>query len=110
MEDPDFDIDRHLHRIGLPAPGGRVEGLRAAMARLQNQFTLAYQQLSDTAVYRLLTSAVGGLADNFTTASRAAVIFFEALTVAKIVALVTNFRNFKQREMIGISQPLHRHA
>ena len=25
LEDKDFDVDRHLHRIGLPSPGGRIE-------------------------------------------------------------------------------------
>jgi diacylglycerol O-acyltransferase / wax synthase len=25
LEDKDFDVERHVHRIGLPAPGGRAE-------------------------------------------------------------------------------------
>ena len=25
VDDKDFDVDRHLHRIGLPSPGGRDE-------------------------------------------------------------------------------------
>lgn len=25
VDDNDFDVDRHLHRIGLPSPGGRIE-------------------------------------------------------------------------------------
>src|ERR1700712_4399 len=25
IEDPDFDLDAHVHRAGLPAPGGKVE-------------------------------------------------------------------------------------
>jgi len=25
VDDKDFDVDRHLHRIGLPSPGGRTE-------------------------------------------------------------------------------------
>jgi hypothetical protein len=25
VEDKDFDVNRHLHRVGLPSPGGRAE-------------------------------------------------------------------------------------
>jgi hypothetical protein len=25
LDDKNFDVDRHLHRIGLPPPGGRAE-------------------------------------------------------------------------------------
>jgi diacylglycerol O-acyltransferase len=36
VDDPDFDLDNHLHRVALPAPGGEAE-LRAMVAAVMGQ-------------------------------------------------------------------------
>jgi diacylglycerol O-acyltransferase len=36
VDDPDFDIDRHLHRLAVPAPGGEAE-LRDVVAHLLSE-------------------------------------------------------------------------
>lgn len=77
--------------LSLAAPGGRVEGLRAAMERLGNQFTLAFQKISDTSFYRGLTTVVGGLADNFGALTTGVKLFAEALVVSKVATVVGNF-------------------
>lgn len=80
----------------LAAPGGKVEGLRAAMSRLGNEFTLAYQKISDTSFYRGLTSVVGSLADNFNAVATAVKLMVEALVVSKVATAVSNFIGLRQ--------------
>lgn len=80
----------------LAAPDGRVEGLRAALSRLGNEFTLAYQKISDTSFYRGLTVVVGGLADNFNAVTTAVKLMVEALVVSKIATAVSNFIGLRQ--------------
>ena len=36
VDDPDFDLDNHLHRVALPAPGGEAE-LRAMVAAVMGR-------------------------------------------------------------------------
>ena len=36
VDDPDFDLDNHLHRVALPAPGGEAE-LRAMVAEVMGR-------------------------------------------------------------------------
>lgn len=77
--------------LTLGAPGGRVEGLRAAMERLGNQFTLAYQKIADTTFYKALTGLIDGLAKNFDAVTTAVKLLIEVLVVGKIVTATTNF-------------------
>ena len=74
----------------LAAPGGRVEGLRAALSRLGNEFTLAFQKISDTSAYKGLTSTIGFLADNFGALTTGVKLSGEAMLASKVVSFAAN--------------------
>ena len=58
QDDPDFDLDRHLHRELLPAPGGKTE-LQHYLADLASEPLNPNRPLWD---FRLVDTAIGGQA------------------------------------------------
>jgi diacylglycerol O-acyltransferase / wax synthase len=58
QDDPDFDLDRHLHRELLPAPGGKTE-LQHYLADLASEPLNPNRPLWD---FRLIDTALGGQA------------------------------------------------
>lgn len=51
VDDTDVDIDRHVHRLALPPPGGDAEGVRQVRGTSVNQV--------DGATHVLVTAGTG---------------------------------------------------
>lgn len=70
VEDTEFDIARHLHRVGAPAPGGRAELTEVVMALCAGALRRSLRE-RDVGIISCpeLLADVWNLADGFSAAS-----------------------------------------